>query len=104
MSHEGEKTLFLRTDGAMDKMQFAMHLMNRLPIAQVTEGYDYEDWEESMQIIQMLTRRYNAKVSSDDITPQFTEKIMFGITGELRRYDIGCLDCAYRDYIDTIGA
>jgi hypothetical protein len=37
-----------------------------------------------------------------ELSPEFTKKVMFSITNELRQYDIGCLECAYRDYIDTI--
>jgi len=76
--------------------------MNRLPIAQKTEGYDYEDWEESMQIINMMLRRYKMRDDMGELSPEFTKKVMFSITNELRQYDIGCLECAYRDYIDTI--
>ena len=98
MSHEEgfEET------GVMDKMEFAVHLMNRLPIAQVTEGYDYDDWEDSMALIKLLLRRYKNQKSRREVTPEFMKKIMFGITNELRQYDIGCLECAYRDYTDTI--
>ena len=95
--------------GVMNKMEFAVHLMNRLPIsfilrdeAEVTEGYDYDDWEESMAVIKLLLRRYKNQKSRREVTPEFMKKIMFGITNELRRYEIGCLDCSYREYMDTI--
>ena len=87
-----------------DKIEFAIHLMNGMPIAEVTEGYDYDDWEESMEIINMMMRRHKHRENMGELSPEFTKNIMFSITNELRRYDIGCLECAYREHLDKQGA
>tara|TARA_R100000781_G_scaffold114531_1_gene85582 strand:- start:1288 stop:1590 length:303 start_codon:yes stop_codon:yes gene_type:complete len=100
MSHEEND----KPNNVMSKMEFAVHLMNGLPIAQVTEGYDYEEWEESMEIIKLMMRRYKMKRDRREATPEFIKKIMFSITGELRQYDIGCLDCSYREYLNKMEA
>jgi len=92
MSHE-----FTIDKSKMGKMNFAIHLMEGLPIAETTEGYDYEDWRESMDIIQLNIRRAQK-------VPEKIEKCYQMVMSELRHYDIGCLTCAYRDYIEEIEA
>ena len=77
----------------LEKMNFAIRLMQELPIAEVTEGYDFDDWEDSMQIIKLNIRRAKNR-------PETMEKCYRMVMSELRHYDIGCLTCAYRDFME----